>query len=155
MDIHTSEDTRVQAGAHSETGCLSLSCGRVHKVQFFTRLEADSFARCDAHFGPSPGISPNARLAWLHGEHAKPAQFDPIARDQRLLHAVEDCVHSVFRFGSRKSGPLHDPLDKVLFNQVGPPLSRNLDRSMFEVAHCPASVMLGTNPPIVNAPRLP
>ncbi len=124
-------------------------------MQLFAWLESNSFARRNSNLCTCPGISPNSRLARLHREHAKPAQFDPVARDQRFLHAVEDCVHSVFRLGSRKSGPLHDPLDKVLFNQVGPPLSRNLDRSMFEVAHCPAFVMLGTNPSIVNASHLP
>ena len=102
-----------------------LSRGFVHQVQFFARLEPDGLARRDAYFRAGSGIPPNPCFAWLHREYAKPPQFNAVTCDQRLLHAVEDGVDRVLRLRPRKSGPFHDPLDKVLFNQIGPPLSRN------------------------------
>src|SRR5665213_1987044 len=111
-------------GTPAESRQLSRRSSRlVHQVQFFAWLEPNCFARSDAHFCAGSRIAADAGLPWLHREHAKTAQFNTIARDQRLLHAVEDCVYRVFRLRSGKSGPLHDPLDKVLFDQVGPPLS--------------------------------
>jgi hypothetical protein len=144
----------VLSGAQSRT-LMELGGGFVHQVQLFARLEANRLARSNADFRAGPGITPDAGLPRLNCEYAKPAQFDPVAGNQRLLHAVEDRVHRVFRLGPRKSGPLHDPLDKVLFNQVGPPLSLNSNRSVSHSTHCPALVMLGTKPKIVNASRLP
>jgi hypothetical protein len=150
--IHTGNpDTRKLLSANRREKESLLCCGLVHQVQFFARLEPDRLARSNTDLCARPRVPPDARLPGLHREHAKPTQFNAITRNQSLLHAVEDRVHRVFRLGPRKSGPFHDPLDKVLFNQLGPPLSRNLDRSMFEVTHCPAVVMLGTKPKIVNA----
>ena len=79
-------------------------------MQLLARLEPHRLAWRDAHLGASPRIAPDARLARLHRKHAKPAQLNPVARDQCLLHAVEDGVDGVLRLGPRQSGPLDDPL---------------------------------------------
>src|SRR6185437_12881589 len=88
-------------------------------MQLFAGFEADSFAGRDAHLGAGTRIAPDAGFAGLDCEYAEAAKFDAIARDERLLHAVEDRVDGVLRLGPGKSGPIHDALDKVLFDHLG------------------------------------
>ena len=80
-------------------------------MKFFAGLESNCFTRSNGDFSACSGIAADACFAWLNGEHTEAAQFDAVARDQGLLHAVEDGVDGVFRFGPRQSGPFDDPLD--------------------------------------------
>jgi hypothetical protein len=110
-----------------------LACRRtIHQVQFFPGLESHRFAGCNADLGAGPGIAPNSGFARLNRENAKTAKLNSVASDQCFLHAVEDCVHCVFRLGPRKSGPLNDPLNKVLFDQDGAASLAQVCRNVFK-----------------------
>jgi hypothetical protein len=101
-------------------------CGLVHLVKVFARLEAYSLAGRDADLGASSRVAADAGFARLDGKDAEASQLDAFAGDQGLLHASKDGVDRTLRLRSGKSGTLDDPLDKVLFDQIGPPLSRKL-----------------------------
>ena len=88
-------------------------------MKLFARLEADCFTWSNGHFGTCPGIAADAGFTWLDGEDTETAQFDAVARDEGLLHAVEDGVNRRLCFGSRQSGTLNNPLYKILLNHLG------------------------------------
>jgi hypothetical protein len=88
-------------------------------VELFAGLEADCFAWRDGDFGSRAGITTDAGFAWFNGEDAKAAQFDAIASDQSLLHAIEDGVYCGFCLGSWQAGALNNPLYKILLNHLG------------------------------------
>jgi len=88
-------------------------------MKLFARLEADCFARSNGDFGACPGIAADAGFTWLDGEDAEAAQFDAVARDEGLLHAVEDGVYCRLCFCPWQSGTLNNPLYKILLNHLG------------------------------------
>ena len=90
-------------------------------MKLFARLEANCLARGNRNFSTCSGIAANAGFAWFYGEDTEAAQFDAVARDEGLLHAVEDGVNCRLCFGSRQSGTLNNPLYKILLNHSGPP----------------------------------
>jgi len=79
-------------------------------MQIFPRLKPHRFSRSDTHLSPSPRIPPNPGLPRLNRKNPESTQLNPIARDQRLLHAVEDGVDRVLGFGSWEPGALDDSL---------------------------------------------
>src|SRR5437016_1404187 len=98
-------------------------CGRaVHQVEFLAWFKANGLARSDTDLCAGAWVAANARLARLDREYAEPAQLDPVAGNQRLLHCVEDCVHCVLGLRTWKASSLNDSLDKVLFDHPGSPL---------------------------------
>jgi hypothetical protein len=88
-------------------------------MELFAGLEADRLAWSDGDFGTCPGIAADAGFTWLYGEDAEAAQLDAVARDESLLHAVEDGVHCGLCFGPWQSGTLNNPLYKILLNHLG------------------------------------
>ena len=88
-------------------------------MKLFARLEANCLARGNRNFSTCSGIAANAGFPWFDGKDAEAAQLDAVARDEGLLHAVEDRVHSRLRFGSWQSGTLNNPLYKILLNHLG------------------------------------
>jgi hypothetical protein len=88
-------------------------------MKFFARLEADRFAWSNSDFSACSGVASDAGFAWLDGEDAEAAQFDAVARDEGLLHAVEDGVYRRLCFSSWQSGTLNNPLYKILLNHLG------------------------------------
>ena len=131
-----------------------LGVGDVHQMKFFAGLEADGFAGGDADLGAGARVAPDAGLARLDGEDAESAKLDAVSRDECLLHTVKDGVHCVLCLRSRKPGPLNDPLDKILFDHFGSPLSRN-SCGLRYLSTRSVEVMLGIRPLIVNAAMLP
>jgi hypothetical protein len=91
----------------------------IQKMKFFAGLETNCFAWSNGDFSTCSGIAANAGFTWLDGEDAEAPQFDAVARNEGLLHAVEDGVHRRFCFGSRQSGTLNNPLYKILLNHLG------------------------------------
>ena len=88
-------------------------------MELFAGLEADCFAWSDGDFGTCPGIAADAGFTWLDGEDTEAAQFDAVARDEGLLHTVEDGVYRRLCFSSWQSGTLNNPLYKILLNHLG------------------------------------
>jgi hypothetical protein len=88
-------------------------------MKFFARLEPNCFAGGNRNFSACPGIPANAGLPRFHGEDAEAPQFNAVASDEGLLHAVEDRVNRRLCFGSWQSGTLNNPLYKILLNHLG------------------------------------
>jgi hypothetical protein len=88
-------------------------------VEILSRLEADGFAWGYGDLGAGARISADSGLAWLDGEDAEPAQFDPVSFSQRLFHGLEDGVYGCFCLGADKPGAFYDALDEILFDQLG------------------------------------
>jgi hypothetical protein len=62
-------------------------------MKFFAGLEANCFAWSNGDFSAGSGIASNAGFAWFDGKDPETAQLDSVARDEGLLHAVEDGVY--------------------------------------------------------------
>jgi hypothetical protein len=90
----------------------------VEQVQLFARLEPNRLAWRDRYLGARARIAPDASLSRFHGKYAKTAQFDPVARDEALLHRVEDGVHCRLGLGLRQAGTVDYPLNEILLDQV-------------------------------------
>src|ERR1700750_3277325 len=95
--------------------------GLVQQMQFFSRLEANCFAGSDGDFGSGSGVASDSGLARFDGKYAKAAEFDAVASDQRLLHALENSVHRSLCFCAWQAGALNYPLYKILLYHCGPP----------------------------------
>jgi len=91
----------------------------IEKMELFAGLEANCFAWSNGDFGASPGIAADACFTWFDGEDAEAAQLDAVARDEGLLHTVEDGVYGRLGFGPWQSGTLNNPLYKILLNHLG------------------------------------
>jgi hypothetical protein len=91
----------------------------IKQMKFFAGLEANCLPGSNGDFSACSGIAANAGFAWFYGEDTEAAQFDAVARDEGLLHAVEDRVNRRLCFGSRQSGTLNNPLYKILLNHLG------------------------------------
>ena len=91
----------------------------IEQMKLFAGLEADCLAWSDGDFGACPGIAADAGFTWLDGEYTEAAQFDAVARDEGLLHAVKYGVYRRLCFGSWQSGTLNNPLYKILLNHLG------------------------------------
>ncbi len=74
---------------------------RIQQVKFLTWLEANSLAWSDGDFRTGPRVAADSRLTRAHIEDAKTSQLNPVARSQRFLQALEDCVDGRFRFVAR------------------------------------------------------
>jgi hypothetical protein len=79
----------------------------IEQLQLFARLEANSLAGRDAHFGASTGISTNTGLAGPNVKNTEAAKFDAVALCQRLLHALKDGIHGRLGFIPWQSRSLH------------------------------------------------
>ena len=88
-------------------------------MKFLAWLEAYGFAWGNGDFSAGPGIAADACFAGLDGKDAKSTEFDAVACDQSLLHAVEDGVHRRLCLRSRQTGALNNPLYKILLNHLG------------------------------------
>jgi hypothetical protein len=93
--------------------------GLIQEMKLFPWLEPHRFSWRDAHLGTRPRVASDARLPWFHREDPEPAKLDPLPCDQRLLHAVENCIDGRFRLRSRKSGSLYNSLNEILLDQDG------------------------------------
>ena len=62
-------------------------------MQLFAGLETDCFAWGDRDLSAGAWIASDAGLAWLYGEDPEASQFNSVARDKGLFHAVEYCVN--------------------------------------------------------------
>ena len=87
-------------------------------MEFFAWLEADGLAGNDGDFGAGAGVAADAGLAGLDGEDAEAAEFDAVASDHALLHAVEDGVDGGFGLGARETSAFDDSEDEILFNHA-------------------------------------
>jgi hypothetical protein len=123
-------------------------------VKLFAGLEADGFAGGDGDFRASPRVASDAGFAWLDGEDAEAAQFNAIAGDQVLFHAIEDGVDGSLSFGPREAGTFNNPLYKILFNHLGPPsLGCNFLSTHLLTGF--SNVMVESHREIVNVRTLP
>src|SRR5271166_4249218 len=86
------------------------------RLQFLAGFEADCLAGRNVDFRAGARVSPDAGLAWPHGEDAEAAQLDAIAVRQRSLHAVEHSFDRHFRFGFGNAGPGDDFVDQIQFD---------------------------------------
>jgi hypothetical protein len=88
-------------------------------VKFFAWLKANSFAGRDGDFSAGTRVPSDAGFARFDRKNSKTPEFDAIARDEGLLHAVEDRVHRSLCFSPGESGAFNNPLYKVLLNHLG------------------------------------
>jgi hypothetical protein len=86
-------------------------------MQLLARLEAHRLAGSDADLGSGSRIASDAGLSRPHAEHAKPAQFDPLARSQRLLQSLKNRVYGGLCLGARQTRTFDHLMDDVLFDQ--------------------------------------
>jgi hypothetical protein len=90
-------------------------------MELFAWLEADSLAGSDGDFRACPWVAADAGFSWFYGEDAEASEFDAVARNQGLLHALENSVYRSLCFRPWQSGALNNPLYKILLNHYGPP----------------------------------
>jgi hypothetical protein len=122
-------------------------------MQLFTGFEADCLAWGNRDLGTRSWVAANAGFAWFYGEDAESAQLNPVARDEGLLHALEDGVYGGFCFCPRQAGALNNPLYKILLNHLGRrPWAVILRRSILTWF---SNVIVETRAEIVNGRTLP
>jgi hypothetical protein len=90
-------------------------------MKLFTGLEADSLAGSDGDFRACPWVAADAGFSGFNCEDTKAAKLDAVARNQGLLHALENSVYRSLCFRPWQSGTLNNPLYKILLNHSGPP----------------------------------
>ena len=89
----------------------------LQRLQLFPRLETDCLAGGDRYLSACSWVSSDAGLPWPHVENAKASQFNAIAVAQRLLHALEDCLHSHLGLGLGYTSPADNLVDDVQLDQ--------------------------------------
>jgi hypothetical protein len=70
-------------------------------MEFFARLEANGFTGRDAYLGAGTRVATNACFTGLHIEDSETAEFDAIARSERVLHSFKDRIDSGFCLDAR------------------------------------------------------
>ena len=86
-------------------------------MQFFARLEANSFSWGNVDLGPRSGIAADSSFSRADAENAESAQFDALTGCQGLLEAFEHGVHCRFRLGARQSCALDHLMNDILLDQ--------------------------------------
>jgi hypothetical protein len=87
-------------------------------MEFFAGLEADRLAGCNRNFGAGPWVAADAGLARLNGKDTEATEFNAVARDKSLFHALEDGIDSRLCFRPRKAGAFNHPLYKILLDHL-------------------------------------
>ena len=82
----------------------------VEQMKLFAGFEPHCLTRGYGDLGASPRIASDAGLARFDGKHAKTTEFDAVAGDQRLLHALENSIHRSLCFCAWKAGAFNNPL---------------------------------------------
>lgn len=85
-------------------------------MELFTGLEANCLAGGYLHLGASSWVATDTGLSGFNGKNAKSAELYAIARDERLLHALEDSVYRGLSFCSWQAGSFNHPLYEILFD---------------------------------------
>jgi len=106
-----------KASPENPSGLVMSRGVGIQSVEFLAWLEADGFARRNAHFRAGPWVAADSGLARANAENAETTQFDAVAGGKSLLEAFENGVHGGFRFGAGQPGPLNDVMDNILFDQ--------------------------------------
>jgi hypothetical protein len=109
-------DIQAAIGLFFAIGVLFLR-GGVEDVEFFSGLETNSFAGCDADFSASTGVTADAGFSRSNAEDAEAAQFDAIPCGESLLESLEDGVYRCLSFGPRQACPLDHVMDNILLDQ--------------------------------------
>jgi hypothetical protein len=86
-------------------------------MQFFTGLEANGFAGCNADFGTGSRIAADAGFTCANAEDTEPAQFNALACFQRFLESFKHSVDGGFGLGAGQACALDHMVHDVLFNQ--------------------------------------
>src|SRR5579872_860028 len=71
----------------------------INGLQLFAWLEAHCPSWRNGNLGARSWVASYARLSWTHIKHSKSPQLNPIARGQRLLHALENGFHGQLGLG--------------------------------------------------------
>jgi hypothetical protein len=91
----------------------------LERLQVLAGFETNGFSGRDIHFRTGTWVSTDTGFPRLHGEHAETSQLNPIIRLKRILHAIEDGIHCLFRFRLAHSRPLNDLVHKIEFDHLG------------------------------------
>jgi hypothetical protein len=86
-------------------------------MEFLAGFESNCFAWGNANFGTGSRIASNAGFTRTYAEDAKTAQFDSVARGQRLFQPFEYRVDCRFRLCARQTGALDDVMHDILLDQ--------------------------------------
>jgi hypothetical protein len=82
-------------------------------LEFFARLEADSFARWDTDFRAGARVAANAGLPGLDVEDAKSTQFNAVALGKGSLHGLKDGFDRHLGLGLGDACAVDDLIDDV------------------------------------------
>src|SRR5579864_1684348 len=88
----------------------------INRLQFFSGFEAHGLAWWNRNFRPRARIAPDPGFSRTHVEDAKTPQLNTIAAGERLLHALENRLHSQFGLGLGNAGFGHHFVDNVELN---------------------------------------
>jgi len=88
----------------------------LQRLQILAGLEPHSFSWRDVDLRAGARIAADAGLARFYREDAEATQLNPIVGFECILHAVEDRIDSLFRFGLANTRPFDDLIHKIEFD---------------------------------------
>jgi hypothetical protein len=88
----------------------------LERLQILAGFEPYGFSWRDVHFRTGARITPDTGFPRLYREDAEASQLNPIVGFECILHAVEDRIDSLFRFGLANTRPLDDLIHKIEFD---------------------------------------
>jgi hypothetical protein len=86
-------------------------------LQFLAWFKANGLARRNSDLSARARIPADARFPRPHVKDAETAQFDSIALGESLLHRLENCLDSHFRFRFRYARAVYNLVNDVQLDQ--------------------------------------
>src|SRR5262245_10987499 len=112
LDRRTSSNTR-SAGESIE---LFMKVILLQRLQVLAGFEAYGLSGRDIDFRTCPWVPADTGLSRLYRKDPEAPQLDSIIGLEGVFHAIEDCVHCLFRFRLADSRPLNDLIHKIEFD---------------------------------------
>ena len=129
--VRAKRRTLSQGNLSGRAASIENSAGRVNvlsmkqlqlllqRLQILAGLEAYGFSWRDVDFGSGPGVASDTGLPRFYRENAEATQLNPIVGFKCILHAVEDRIDRLLRFGLANTRPLDDLIHKIEFDHWG------------------------------------
>jgi len=126
--VRAKRRTLSQGNLSGRAASIGNSAGRVNvlsmkqlqlllqRLQILAGLEAYGFSWRDVDFGSGPWVASDTGLARFYRKNSEAAQLNPIVGFKCILHAVEDRIDRLLRFGLANTRPLDDLVYKIEFD---------------------------------------
>jgi hypothetical protein len=126
--VRAKRRTLSQGNLSGRAASIGNSAGRVNvlsmkqlllllqRLQILAGLEAYGFSWRDVDFGSGPWVTSDTGLARFYRKNSEAAQLNPIVGFKCILHAVEDRIDRLLRFGLANTRPLDDLVYKIEFD---------------------------------------